>query len=97
MTKTEEYIKDIDFKTEDHGEAGSFEVLSNIYEFTKDDIIHVIKMAQIDAIDEFITRLVEDDKAAEYFTQDDDPDYLEVMYYSSAIYDLHKQLRKEIE
>ena len=62
-----------------------------------DEVVKAIKQAQIDAIDEFITRLVEDDKAAEYFTQDDDPDYLEVMYYSSAIYDLHKQLRKEIE
>ena len=28
--KAEEYIKDIDFKTEDHGEAGSFKLRKEI-------------------------------------------------------------------
>ena len=89
MKKAEEYLE----------EAFKNNLTSPIYEIkdSKTVILKLIKQAQLDAVDEFITRLVEDDKAAEYFTQDDDPDYLEVMYYSAAIYDLHKQLRKEIE
>ena len=89
MKKAEEYLE----------EAFKNNLTSPIYEIkdSKTVILKLIKQAQIDVINEFLTRLVEDDDAAEYFTQDDDPDYLEVMYYSSAIYDLHKQLRKEIE
>lgn len=81
MKKAEEYLRKIEIED------------NNLYI----DILKAVKQAQIDAINEFFTRLVEDDKAAEYFTQDDDPDYMEVMYYSSAIHDLHKQLRKEME
>ena len=92
MKKAEEYIKDIDFKTEDHGEAGSFEVLSSIYEFTKNDIIHVIKMAQIDVIEEAVKRCA------------NEPVYKVIGTHNQAtnlvrkeILKIAEQLRKEIE
>ena len=94
MKKAEEYIKDIDFKTEDHGEAGSFEVLSNIYEFTKDDIIHVIKMAQIDAIEEAVKRCAD---SAEISVVDEDMSRVEFTINSESILKVAEQLRKEIE
>ena len=52
MKKAEDYIIGLDFKMEDEG----FEIIENVYEFNKQDIIRTIKQAQIDAIEATILK-----------------------------------------